>query len=167
MCLCDSELFTKDVKDLEMLRDLGMDFVEVKSACYGYRLFVGESEDKEEVIYVYLKTTDCTLEEATKRVINKFINYDRDDLIDWLREAENGAYYMDYCEGYDREKMLNLVIKVSLANLEYAEENLEENYYEDIDIIKAVEDIAKEIQLKEERTEKEEKILKLINGLYQ
>lgn len=62
--------------------------------------------------------------------------------------------------------MLNLVTKVSLANLEYAEENLEENYYEDIDIIKVIENIVEEIQLKEEQTEREEKVLNLLNGLY-
>ena len=167
MCDCENEIFTKDINDLKDFKELGMELQEIKkSACYGYRLFVGTSEDTEEVIYVYLKTTDYSLEEASKRVINKFIDLDKDSLLQWLREAEDGAYYFERFEDYDREELLKLVTKVSLANLEYAEENLEENYYEDIDIIKVIENIVEEIQLKEERTEKEEKVLNLLNGLY-
>lgn len=168
MCDYENEIFTKDIEDLKDFKELGMELQEIKkSACYGYRLFVGTSEDTEEVIYVYLKTTDYTLEEASKRVINKFINLDRDSLMNWIKEVEDGNYYLERFEDYDREKLLNLVTKVSLANLEYAEENLEENYYEDIDIIKIVENIVEEIQLKEEPTEEEEKVLNLLTELYQ
>lgn len=87
--------------------------------------------------------------------------------MNWIKEVEDGNYYLERFEDYDREKLLNLVTKVSLANLEYAEENLEENYYEDIDIIKIVENIVEEIQLKEEPTEEEEKVLNLLTELYQ
>lgn len=167
MCDCENEIFTKDIEDLKDFKELGMELQEIKkSACYGYRLFVGTSEDTEEVIYVYLKTTDYSLEEASKRVINKFIDLDKDSLLQWLKETEEGAYYFKRFEDYDREELLKLVIKVSLANLEYAEENLEENYYEDIDVVNTVKKIAEEIQLKEEPTEEEEKVLNLINGLY-
>lgn len=66
----------------------------------------------------------------------------------------------------DRERLLKLVVKLQLANLEYAEGELEENYYEDFDIEETVKNIAEELELKEERNEREERTLKFVKGLY-
>ena len=133
---------------------------------FGYNWYVATDEEGN-TIDVYLKVTNYTLEEASRKIINTFIDLERKDLINWLRNVEEGIYWMDYCEEMDRERLLKLVVKLQLANLEYAEGELEENYYEDFDIEETVKNIAKELEEKEERNEREERTLKFIKGLYE
>lgn len=168
--ICDSnEIFTKDMEDLKWLKESGL-ILEDKgrfNTYFGYHLYVARNEeDEEDVVYLYLKETNYTLEEASRKIINTFIDLERKDLINWFRNVEEGIYWKDYCQEMDRERLLKLVVKLQLANLEYAEGELEENYYEEFDIEETVKNIAKELELKEERNEREERTLKLIRGLY-
>ena len=165
------EVFIRSFEELDEfkenfeLEDRGM------SAMYfGYRWYVArEKEDPETIVDIYLKTTDDSLEEATLKVINNFINLNRKELIKWLQETEEGAFWFEHYAEYEREELLKLIIRLQLRNLEYAELELDD-YEGDIDVTETITKIAeakdKEIQRLIKKLDiEEEELIKLVKGL--
>lgn len=147
------EIFVNNLEALEevkakyTLEDKGM-----SSRYFGYQWFIGTNEEGEEAdVYFKERKYDAELTMDMYELedfILSFMNMSREDLIEWLKKEGEGSYWNDHFADYSKDKLLKLVVRMQVRDLQYA--NSEANFDDDMEDIERIMKLEDEVKAKDQ-----------------